>query len=102
MIVKAFVPSVNQSIEIAIEEISVHVTEPLNDGFLNFVVGSEMATCQLLLQQSEEMKITWCDSRAVVDVLGRYGVRLAHLTDLPSSKFLHQNYVCFRDITFPP
>ncbi|GBM72030.1 hypothetical protein AVEN_89787-1 [Araneus ventricosus] len=60
MVVEAFGPSVHQFIENGIEEIRVQVAEPLNDGFLDFGIGSEMATCKLLLQQSEEMKITWC------------------------------------------
>ncbi|GBM17587.1 hypothetical protein AVEN_80888-1 [Araneus ventricosus] len=44
-------------------KIRVQVAEPLNDSFLNFGIGSEMATCQVLLQRSEEMKITWCEIR---------------------------------------
>ncbi|GBN72379.1 hypothetical protein AVEN_149271-1 [Araneus ventricosus] len=65
MVFEAFVPSVNQSIETGIEEIRVQVAEPLNDGFLHFGIGSEMATFQVLLQRSEEMKITWYEIRAV-------------------------------------
>ncbi|GBM49987.1 hypothetical protein AVEN_210096-1 [Araneus ventricosus] len=61
MVVEAFLPSVNQSIEIGVEEIRVQVAEPLNDDFLNFGIGSEMAACLMLLQRSEEMKITWCE-----------------------------------------
>ncbi|GBL90594.1 hypothetical protein AVEN_179494-1 [Araneus ventricosus] len=64
MAFEAFVSSVNHSIEIGIEEIRVQVAEPLKDGFLNSGIGSEMATCQELLQ-SEEMKITWCEIRDV-------------------------------------
>ncbi|GBM11463.1 hypothetical protein AVEN_240613-1 [Araneus ventricosus] len=56
MVVEAFVSLVNQSIETAIEEIRLQVAEPLNDDFLNFSIGSQMATCQVLLQRSEEMK----------------------------------------------
>ncbi|GBM96383.1 hypothetical protein AVEN_64086-1 [Araneus ventricosus] len=65
MVAEAFVPSVNQSIETGIEEIKVQVPEPLKEGFLNFVIGSEMAICQVVLQRSEEMKITWCEIRVV-------------------------------------
>ncbi|GBO44631.1 hypothetical protein AVEN_105683-1 [Araneus ventricosus] len=61
MVVEAFVPLVNQSIETGIEGIGVQVAKPLNDGFLNFGIASDMATCQVLLQRSEEMKITWCE-----------------------------------------
>ncbi|GBO04224.1 hypothetical protein AVEN_216033-1 [Araneus ventricosus] len=56
MVVEAYVPSANQFIETGIEEIRIQVAEPLNDGFLNFGIGSEMATFQVLLQLSEEMK----------------------------------------------
>ncbi|GBM69220.1 hypothetical protein AVEN_210441-1 [Araneus ventricosus] len=65
MVVEAFVSSVNQSIETGIEKIRVQVAEPLNDGFLNFGIGSEVATCRVLFQRSEDMKITWCEIRAV-------------------------------------
>ncbi|GBM18590.1 hypothetical protein AVEN_47970-1 [Araneus ventricosus] len=67
MVVKAFVPSINQSIESGIEEIRVQVTELLNDGFLNFGIGSE--TCQELPQRPEEMKITWCERQVVGRVI---------------------------------
>ncbi|GBL95644.1 hypothetical protein AVEN_24845-1 [Araneus ventricosus] len=67
MVVEAFVPSVNQSIKTGIEEINVQITELLNYGFRNFGIGSNMASCQVLFQRSEEMKITWCEIR----VLGR-------------------------------
>ncbi|GBM42428.1 hypothetical protein AVEN_240184-1 [Araneus ventricosus] len=60
MIVEAFVSSVNQSIETVIEEIRIQIAGSLKDGFLN-----KTATCQVLLQRSEEMKITWCEIRAV-------------------------------------
>ncbi|GBM40760.1 hypothetical protein AVEN_157904-1 [Araneus ventricosus] len=43
MVVEAFVSSVNQAIETGIEEIRVQDTEPLNDGFLNIGISSEMA-----------------------------------------------------------
>ncbi|GBN64218.1 hypothetical protein AVEN_15602-1 [Araneus ventricosus] len=59
MAVEAFVPSANQSIKTGIEKIRVKVLETLNYDFLNFGIGSEMATCLVLLLQSEEMKITW-------------------------------------------
>ncbi|GBM09584.1 hypothetical protein AVEN_29435-1 [Araneus ventricosus] len=65
MIVGVFLRSVNQSIETGIEEIRVQVAEPLIDGFLNFGIGSEMATCRVLLQWSEDTKITWCEIRTV-------------------------------------
>ncbi|GBO31852.1 hypothetical protein AVEN_113709-1 [Araneus ventricosus] len=65
MIVRAFVPSVNQSIETGREEISVQIAEQLNDGFLDFGIGSGMVACQVLLQRSEEMKIIRCEIRAV-------------------------------------
>ncbi|GBN33566.1 hypothetical protein AVEN_218046-1 [Araneus ventricosus] len=65
MVVEAFVPSVHQSIETGLNEIRIQVSEPLNDGFLNFGIGFEMATCQVLLQRSEDMKITWCEIRAL-------------------------------------
>ncbi|GBL78204.1 hypothetical protein AVEN_42771-1 [Araneus ventricosus] len=60
MVVEAFRPSVHQFIETGIEEISVQVAEPLNGSFLDFGIGFEMATYQILLQRSEEMKITRC------------------------------------------
>ncbi|GBL98580.1 hypothetical protein AVEN_274104-1 [Araneus ventricosus] len=60
MIVEAFVSSVNQSIETVIVEIRIQIAWSLKDGFLN-----KTATCQVLLQRSEEMKITWCEIRAV-------------------------------------
>ncbi|GBN03228.1 hypothetical protein AVEN_5405-1 [Araneus ventricosus] len=65
MIVGAFVPSVNQSIETGIEEIMVQIVGQLNDGFLDFGIGSGMVACQVLLQRSEEMKIIRCEIRAV-------------------------------------
>ncbi|GBL83829.1 hypothetical protein AVEN_132706-1 [Araneus ventricosus] len=65
MVVEAFVPSVNQSVETGIEEIRVQVAEPLNDGFLNFGIGPKIVTCQVLLQRSEEMKNTWYEIRTV-------------------------------------
>lgn len=65
MVVEAFVPSVNQSIETGIREIRIQVSEPGNDGFLNFGIGSEMTSCQTLLQRSEEMKIPSCEIQAV-------------------------------------
>ncbi|GBL80981.1 hypothetical protein AVEN_83074-1 [Araneus ventricosus] len=43
----------------------VQVTELLNDGFLDFGIGSEMATCRVLIQQSEELKISCCETPAV-------------------------------------
>ncbi|GBO44343.1 hypothetical protein AVEN_140181-1 [Araneus ventricosus] len=42
---------VHQFIETGIEEIWVQVSETLNSVFLEFSIGSEMATCQVLLQQ---------------------------------------------------
>ncbi|GBN24045.1 hypothetical protein AVEN_265365-1 [Araneus ventricosus] len=45
-------------------KIRTQVSDSLNDDFLDFFIGSEMATCQVLLQQSEEMKITWCENRS--------------------------------------
>ncbi|GBN94332.1 hypothetical protein AVEN_47723-1 [Araneus ventricosus] len=68
MVVEAFVPSVNQSMETGIEEIRVQVAEPLNEGVLHFHIDSKMATCQVLLQRSEEMKITGCEIRTVARV----------------------------------
>ncbi|GBL79096.1 hypothetical protein AVEN_92352-1 [Araneus ventricosus] len=65
MVVEGFVPSVNQFIETGIEEISLQVAEPLNDSFLNFDIGSEIETWQVLLQRSEEIQITRCEIRAV-------------------------------------
>ncbi|GBM97440.1 hypothetical protein AVEN_254704-1 [Araneus ventricosus] len=47
MFAEALVPSINQSIETSIEEIRIQDAEPFNDGFLNFGIGSEMATCQV-------------------------------------------------------
>ncbi|GBM52141.1 hypothetical protein AVEN_189329-1 [Araneus ventricosus] len=63
MVVEAFAPLLNQSMETGIKEIKVQIAEPLNDRFLNFGNGSEKATCQVLLQLSEEMKITRCKIR---------------------------------------
>ncbi|GBN47450.1 hypothetical protein AVEN_149416-1 [Araneus ventricosus] len=51
MIVDASVPSVHQRIEIGIEEISVEVVESLLDALLNFDIGSEMPTSQVLLSK---------------------------------------------------
>ncbi|GBO22242.1 hypothetical protein AVEN_121008-1 [Araneus ventricosus] len=99
MVVEAFVSSVNQSIETAVEEIRVQVAEPFNDGFLNFGIGFEMVTCQVPLQWSEEMKIAWCEIRAVVDVLGHRHHCSSCTYVLPNSNSLHQNHTCFRDIT---
>ncbi|GBL79445.1 hypothetical protein AVEN_92613-1 [Araneus ventricosus] len=65
IVVEALAASVDQSIETGKEEIRVQVSEPLNDGFLNFGISSEMVTCQVLLQWSEEMKIIWSEIRAV-------------------------------------
>ncbi|GBN82472.1 hypothetical protein AVEN_2908-1 [Araneus ventricosus] len=65
MVVEAFVSSVNQSIESIIKEIRVQVAEPRNEGFLNFGNGSEVATFQVLLQRSEEMKIARWEIRVV-------------------------------------
>ncbi|GBN14458.1 hypothetical protein AVEN_170066-1 [Araneus ventricosus] len=59
MVVEAFVPSVNQSIETGVEEIRLQVAEPINEGFLNFGISS------VLLKRSEEMKITRCEIRAL-------------------------------------
>ncbi|GBM09875.1 hypothetical protein AVEN_241203-1 [Araneus ventricosus] len=139
MIFKAFVPSVNQSIETGIVEIRVEIVEsltglfwyprlgwesslfphvnngksdvslpnqeyqnkpPTNDGFLNF--GSEMTTCQVLLQRSEEMKITSCEIRPVVDVLDLPYLCSSGTSVLSSSNYLHRNHTCFRDITLAP
>ncbi|GBM05149.1 hypothetical protein AVEN_197711-1 [Araneus ventricosus] len=47
----------------------IKVAVPLKDGFLDFGIGSEMATCKELLQRSEEMKITWYEILAVGRVL---------------------------------
>ncbi|GBM92208.1 hypothetical protein AVEN_58229-1 [Araneus ventricosus] len=60
MPVEASVPSVNQFIETNIDDIRVKVAESLNNGFLKFGIGPEMATYQVLLQLSEEIKITSC------------------------------------------
>ncbi|GBM52425.1 hypothetical protein AVEN_105027-1 [Araneus ventricosus] len=84
------VEALNQSIETGMEEIRVHA-EQLNDGFLNFGICSEMTTCQVLLQQSEEMKITWCHIRAVVDVLGRPDLCSSRTSFPPCSNFLHHH-----------
>ncbi|GBL85651.1 hypothetical protein AVEN_193113-1 [Araneus ventricosus] len=46
MVGEALGPSMHPFIETGIEEIWVRVSEPLNDGFLDFVIGSEMAKCQ--------------------------------------------------------
>ncbi|GBL96698.1 hypothetical protein AVEN_111839-1 [Araneus ventricosus] len=101
MFVEVFVPSVNQSIETGLEGIRVQVAEPLNDYILNFGIGSEMAICQVLLQWSEEIKITWCDIRAVVEVLGRPDLFSSRTSVLPSSNSLHRNPDLFSlDITF--
>ncbi|GBN19574.1 hypothetical protein AVEN_35373-1 [Araneus ventricosus] len=102
MVVEAFVSSLNRSIETAVEEIRVRVEEPLNDVFLNFGIGLEMATCQVPLQWSEEMKIAWCEIRAVVDVSGRPDHCSSFTSVLPNSYYLHQNHTCFRDITLAP
>ncbi|GBL78266.1 hypothetical protein AVEN_42814-1 [Araneus ventricosus] len=64
MVVETFESSVHQFIETGREEIRVQVVEPLNDAFLDIGIGSEMAKCQVLLQESEEMKITWCKNRS--------------------------------------
>ncbi|GBM07659.1 hypothetical protein AVEN_228160-1 [Araneus ventricosus] len=64
MVVEAFGSSVHQFIKTDIKEIRVQVADPLNEGFLEFGIGSEMVTCQVLLPQFEEMKITWCENRS--------------------------------------
>lgn len=64
MVVKAF-KAVHQSTETAVEEISVKVVETHHEGLLNFVIGSEMPTSQVLLQRFKEMKITWGKIQAV-------------------------------------
>ncbi|GBM51919.1 hypothetical protein AVEN_1503-1 [Araneus ventricosus] len=46
-------------------ETSVKVMKTSKDGLLNLGIGSEIATCQVLLQCSKEMKITWCEIWAV-------------------------------------
>ncbi|GBM18353.1 hypothetical protein AVEN_127805-1 [Araneus ventricosus] len=46
------------------EEISVQVLESFNDGFLDFGIGSEMATCQVTFQQFGEIQISWCENRS--------------------------------------
>ncbi|GBO25611.1 hypothetical protein AVEN_17461-1 [Araneus ventricosus] len=58
-------PSVIQSIETGIGEIRVQIAESLNDGFLNFGIDAELATYQVFLQRSEEIKITWYEIRVV-------------------------------------
>ncbi|GBM47432.1 hypothetical protein AVEN_175610-1 [Araneus ventricosus] len=85
MVVEAFVPSVNQSIETDKEEIK-----------------AEMTTCQVLLQRSEDMKITWCEIQPVVDKLCRSDQGSSRVSVLPSSNSLHQNHTCFRDIALDP
>ncbi|GBN62002.1 hypothetical protein AVEN_205205-1 [Araneus ventricosus] len=67
-----------------------------------FYLGSEMETYQMFLQRSEEMKITWCEIRTVVDVLLRPDHCMSRTSVLPSSNFLHQNQTCFCDITLAP
>ncbi|GBM77601.1 hypothetical protein AVEN_165628-1 [Araneus ventricosus] len=99
MAVEAFVPSVNQSFEIGIEEIKVQVVEPLNDGFLNFGIGSEMTACQVLLQLSEEMKITWCEIRAIGRLFRRSALCSSRTSFLHSSNSLHRNPTSFHGIT---
>ncbi|GBL75405.1 hypothetical protein AVEN_194597-1 [Araneus ventricosus] len=102
MIVEEFVPSVNQSIENGIEEIRVQVAESFYYGFLNFGIGFEMATCQMFLRRSEELKIAWCEIWAVMDVLGHPDHCSSRTSVLPSSYSLHQKQTCFRDITLAP
>ncbi|GBN09134.1 hypothetical protein AVEN_4279-1 [Araneus ventricosus] len=87
MVIEAFVQSVNQSIETFMEEIMVQVAEPFKDGFLNFSVGSEKATCQVLLQLPEEMKSLGARSRLQ---RGRSNV----IVDIQRS--------CFRDTELAP
>ncbi|GBM11853.1 hypothetical protein AVEN_26777-1 [Araneus ventricosus] len=84
--------------EPGIKEIGVQVAEPFNDGSLNLGIGSEIATCQVLLQRSEEMKINWCDIRAV----GRVFRCLCggHARQFCTPVFLKENR--FRDITLSP
>ncbi|GBL61168.1 hypothetical protein AVEN_211934-1 [Araneus ventricosus] len=102
MVMEAFVPSVNYSIETGVEENRVQVTESLNYGFLNFGIGSEMASCQVLLQGSEDMKITCCEIRDVMDVLGRPDLCSSSEFVLPSSNSLKQNHTYFRELTLSP
>ncbi|GBM91701.1 hypothetical protein AVEN_24876-1 [Araneus ventricosus] len=54
--VEAFGLSVHQFIETVIEEIKVQAEEQFNDGFLDFVICSEMDTCQVLFQKFKEIK----------------------------------------------
>ncbi|GBM91199.1 hypothetical protein AVEN_184535-1 [Araneus ventricosus] len=72
MVVDTFVPSVNQSIETGIEESRVQIEEPLNDGFMNFGIGSEVEPAR-----SDEIKITRFETRDLERVFqclfgGRY------------------------------
>lgn len=45
--------------------ISVNVVYSHQDGLLNSVIGSKMPTSKVLLQRSEEVKMTWCVVRDV-------------------------------------
>ncbi|GBN98560.1 hypothetical protein AVEN_6307-1 [Araneus ventricosus] len=65
MVAEAVWQSVHQFMELGMEEIKVQAAEPFNDGFLDFAIGSEIATCEVLLQYSEEMEITLCEIQAV-------------------------------------
>ncbi|GBL84565.1 hypothetical protein AVEN_191039-1 [Araneus ventricosus] len=69
MVVEAFRPSVYQFIKTGMEEIRLQVVDPLSYDLLAFGIGFEMATCWMLLQQSEEMKITWSEIPSIGKVL---------------------------------
>ncbi|GBO25631.1 hypothetical protein AVEN_24788-1 [Araneus ventricosus] len=58
MVVEAFVVSVHQRNETNIEEIGIKVVQQRQDCLLNFCIGSEISTSQVLLQRSREIKIT--------------------------------------------
>jgi hypothetical protein len=47
------------------EEISIKRLKPGHDGLLNFTIGCESPSTQVLFQWSKEMKITLCQVRAV-------------------------------------
>lgn len=58
MVLKTFVPSVHQTIEVGIEEIRIKSVQSHQGGWRNSSIGFETAATQLLIQTSEEMKVS--------------------------------------------
>ncbi|GBM25393.1 hypothetical protein AVEN_245807-1 [Araneus ventricosus] len=88
MVVEVFVPSV--SIESGIEEIRAQVAVPRLSELRHRFSNGELP---VLLQLSDVIKITFCEIRSVVDVLGHPDLCSSRSSVLPSS--LHQTQFVF-------